>query len=237
MCVIYFFLFFFYSFQVVLAHSYAPLLVVVIMVKNEETVIRATLQPFVEGGVDSFFVLDTGSTDRTVAVTKEFFTEYGIEQAYIIQEPFIDFATSRNRALDLAQEKFSHAAFMLMIDAEWYINDARALIDFCHACLRHGDIYPSYLIHIGNEAFDNYVCRLIRCNHGVRFAGVVHETIIQQTHIKVPATIFFNYLPAAVGIEASHRRFIRDRELLYKEYQKNPYDTRTLFYLHVRVKI
>jgi tetratricopeptide (TPR) repeat protein len=228
--VIYFFSFF-YLLQAVAQHSYAPLLVVVIMVKNEETVMRATLQPFIEGGVDSFFVLDTGSTDRTVAVTKEFFAEYGIEQGYIAQEPFIDFATSRNHALDLAHEQFPHAAFMLMIDAEWYINDARALVDFCQSCLRRGDIYPSYLVRIGNETFDNYVCRLIRCNYGVCFAGVVHETIIQQTQIKAPKNIFFEYLPAAIGIEASYARFIRDRELLYKEYQKNSHDTRTLFYL------
>jgi hypothetical protein len=210
---------------------YDPLLVVVIMVKNEETVMHATLQPFVEGGVDSFFVLDTGSTDRTVAVTKGFFTQYGIEQAYIAQEPFIDFATSRNRALDLAQEKFPHAAFMLMLDAEWYINDAQALLDFCKTCLRRGDIYPSYLVRIVNESCARYTCRLIRCNYGVRFAGVVHETVVQQTQIKVPDNIFFNYSPAAIGIEASYARFVRDRELLYNTYKKNPSDARTLFYL------
>jgi glycosyltransferase involved in cell wall biosynthesis len=201
------------------------------MVKNEETVIRATLQPFIDGGIDSFFVFDTGSTDRTVEVVQKFFAEYSLEKAYIAQEPFIDFAASRNRALDLAQEKFPCAAFMLMIDAEWYINNARALVDFCQACLQRGDMYPSYLVRIINEAFDNYVCRLIRCNYEVRFAGVVHETVAQQTQIKVPKNIFFEYLPAVIGVEASKARFVRDRELLYKEYQKNPCDTRTLFYL------
>src|SRR6266436_8173383 len=85
--------------------DYDPILIVVLMVKNEETVMRATLQPFIDGGVDSFFIFDTGSTDNTIGVTESFFSEYGIMQGYIAQEPFIDFATSRNRALDLAQEK------------------------------------------------------------------------------------------------------------------------------------
>jgi hypothetical protein len=201
------------------------------MVKNEEAVMRATLQPFVDGGVDSFFVLDTGSTDKTVEVTQEFFVEHGLERAYIEQEPFIDFATSRNRALDLAQEKFPNAAFMVMIDAEWYINDARALLDFCGLCLERGDRYASYLMHIVNEVLDNYTCRLLRCNYGVRFGGVVHETIIQQTNARVPAEIYFEYLPSDAGWEKTAARFVRDRDLLHKEYQKNPYDTRTLFYL------
>ena len=225
------FLFFSCSLQSELLHNYDPLLVVVIMVKNEETVICSTLQPFIVGGVDSFFVLDTGSTDRTVEVTQQLFAKHAIERAYIAQESFIDFATSRNRALELAQEKFPYAAFMLMIDAEWYINDARALVDFCQLCLQHGDIYPSYLIRIGDGAFDNYVCRLIRCNRGVRFAGVVHEAIIQQTAIKVPKSIFFKYAPATIGVEASYTRLVRDRDLLYCAYQKNPSDSRTLFYL------
>ena len=41
---------------------------------------------------------------------------------------------------------------MVMIDAEWYINDARALVDFCQLTFERGDIYPSYLMHIINES-------------------------------------------------------------------------------------
>lgn len=220
-----------YGFCAAIECAYDPLLVVVIMVKNEETVMRATLQPFVDGGVRSFFVFDTGSTDRTMEVTEQFFAENNLEHAYIEQEPFIDFATSRNRALDLAQEKFPNAAFMVMIDAEWYINDAQELLKFCQLTLERGDTYPSYLMHIINEALDNYTCRLLRCNVGIRFAGVVHEAVIQSTRVKVPDTIFFEYLPARSGAEKTMARFVRDRELLLKEHQKHSYDTRTLFYL------
>ena len=225
-------LLFFYAAQALAEHNYNPLLVVVIMVKDEATVMRGTLQPFIDGGIDSFFVLDTGSTDRTIEVTEQFFAENSITQGYIVQEPFIDFATSRNRALDLAQEKFPNAAFMVMLDAEWYLNDARALHDFCQLAVERGDTHVSYTMHIiCNNAIDNYTCRLIRCNAGVRFGGVVHETVIQQTWAKVPEDIFFNYRPTHSGAEKTVARFKRDRDLLFKEYQKNPYDTRTLFYL------
>ena len=229
--VVFCFLFFMHSAYAAVKHNYDPLLVVVLMVKNEETVMRATLQPFVDGGINSYLIFDTGSTDHTVAVTQEFFEEHGVTDGYIVQEPFIDFATSRNRALDLAEEKFPQAAFMVMLDAEWYLNDARALGNFCESCLEQGDPYSSYLMHIVNEALDNYTCRLLRAGRGVRFGGVVHETIVQSSVAKVPATIYFEYLPEELGVEKTAARFVRDRELLFKEYQKNPYDTRNLFYL------
>jgi len=218
-----------YSLHAELPVNYDPVLVVVLMVKNEETVMRATLQPFIDGGVTSFFIFDTGSTDNTIGVTESFFSEYGIMQGYIAQEPFIDFATSRNRALDLAQEKFPHAAFMVMIDAEWYLNDARALVDFCQLCLEREDIYNSYLMYIAN--LGNYTCRLIRCNRDVRFAGVVHEVVAQSVCVKVPDTIYFEYLPESRGIEKTAVRFVRDRELLLTEHHNKPWCTRTLFYL------
>lgn len=211
--------------------TYDPILVIVLMVKNEETVMRATLQPFVDAGINSYLIFDTGSTDRTVEVTQEMFDEYGITQGYIFQEPFIDFATSRNRALDLAEEQFPNAAFMVMLDAEWYLNDASALLEFCEQCLYEGNPYSSYLMHIVNEALDNYTCRLLRCHRGLRFGGVVHETITQPTRVKVPDTIFFEYLPETIGIEKTLARFVRDRELLFREYQRNPHCSRTLFYL------
>jgi hypothetical protein len=223
---------FLFVLQCAYAHEqsiYDPILVVVLMVKNEETVMRATLQPFIDGGVDSFFIFDTGSTDNTIAVTEQFFAEHGITQGYIAQEPFIDFATSRNRALDLAQEKFPNAAFMVMPDAEWYLNDARALVKFCELCLQRGDVYSSYLMSIAN--LGNYICRLFRCNRGVRFMGVVHEVVAQAMSVKVPETIYFDFLPESHGIAKTAKRFVRDRELLLKEHENKPWCTRTLFYL------
>jgi len=50
-----------------------PLLVVVLMVKNEEDVINATIEPFIKAGIDSYFIFDTGSTDKTVETVKKFF--------------------------------------------------------------------------------------------------------------------------------------------------------------------
>jgi hypothetical protein len=97
-------------------------LVAVVMVKNEAHVMERTLQPLVDGGVTSFFILDTGSTDDTIKVTHDFFGKNIIDSYQIVQEPFINFAASRNRALELTEHYFPQSKFMLMIDAEWVVH-------------------------------------------------------------------------------------------------------------------
>ena len=75
------------------------LLVVVIMVKNEEDNIVPTLQPFISAGIKNFLVYDTGSTDKTVPNVKSFFKKYKCREI-IKNDPFIDFASSRDKCLD-----------------------------------------------------------------------------------------------------------------------------------------
>src|SRR6266851_1690628 len=91
-----------FSMQTIRADDHETPFAVVIMLKNEAEVIIPTLQLFVQSGVDSFLIYDTGSTDRTQNIVQDYFTQNNLSHAYVIEEPFIGFATSRNRALDLA---------------------------------------------------------------------------------------------------------------------------------------
>src|SRR5262245_29513686 len=107
-----------------------PLLVTVIMVKNEAGSLEATLQPMVDGGIQHFVVFDTGSTDGTQDIARAFFEKNNIPaaQAHIVEEPFIDFSTSRNHALEATEQLFPEATFMLMPDAEWYMHNTAELL-------------------------------------------------------------------------------------------------------------
>lgn len=204
-------------------------LVIVLMVKNEALVIKETLQPFVDGGASQFLIFDTGSTDNTQETAKEFFKDHNLSEAYVVEEPFIDFATSRNRALDVAEILFPEATFMLMPDAEWYIHGVEDLLSFCNEHI--DDINDSYGLFIKNPAISFITVRLIRCKTGVRFAGVVHEAINRGNLKNVPESSYFEWRPSAKGMEKSRERWKRDRDLLLKEHLKNPSDPRTLFYL------
>ena len=81
------------------------------MVKNEEPMINKTLEPFVKEGINSFLIFDTGSTDNTIKTVEAYFNKNDVKNWFIFQEEFVDFSTSRNRALDLAEEKFPDANF------------------------------------------------------------------------------------------------------------------------------
>src|SRR5581483_6679321 len=103
---------------------YESLIAIVIMVKNEADVIIPTLDPLLNAGIDCVLVYDTGSTDGTQTVVNTYFKDHHLDHAYVIEDPFIDFATSRNRALDIAETLFPHVTFFVMLDAEWYIHNA-----------------------------------------------------------------------------------------------------------------
>lgn len=209
------------------SEAWNPLLVVVIMVKNEQDSIVPTLKPFVDGGVDAFYVFDTGSTDRTVEVATEYLQECNV-RFVIGQEPFVDFATSRNRGLDLALEAFPNAVFMCMPDAEWYIRNAHDLLKFCAEHIH--DIQPAYLIRIASADIDFYTPRLIRCNAGMRFAGEVHEVLDYCARVQVPKHVMFDLSPSHYGAEKSRKRWERDLKIFERKFIEDPLGTRNLFY-------
>ncbi|MBM17482.1 MAG: hypothetical protein CL947_00255 [Epsilonproteobacteria bacterium] len=208
-----------------------PLLVVTIMVKNEEQVIAETLRPFLEAGVTSYLVFDTGSTDNTVEVTRTLFEQYEVTQGHIKQEAFVNFAVSRNRAIELTEELFPEAEFIFMIDAEWYTKNVKGLLEFCTQ--NRTNPILSYLIKMsqGNDNFVSYQQRLFKAHEGIRFEGAVHECLNTAITCKLPDDIFFVWDPREQGIIKSQQRWLRDKDLLLQEQEKSPRNPRTLFYL------
>jgi len=206
-----------------------PLLVVVLMVKNEEKVIIPTLEPYVRAGINSYLIFDTGSTDNTILTVQDFFKQNNVNNFYIEEEPFIDFAISRNRALDLAHEKFPNAVFMLMPDAEWYVNNVKGLLNFCQSHINDVN-NKTYLIKI-NSNINFYTPRLIRCHSNVKFAGAVHEVPLPAGNEKVEDSVNFDLGVSKLGYEKSKKRWERDLVILQKKYDENPNDSRSAFYL------
>lgn len=213
-----------------------PLMVIVLMVKNEETVINATLEPFLRAVPEltrnddlGFFIFDTGSTDKTVETVEAYFKENSIKNYTIMQEPFVDFATSRNRSIVLAKEKFSKSNFLLLIDAEWYGQNIATLIQFCKNNINNP--CPSYLFRVLSGNTDFCANRLMRTDANCFFKGVVHEVLMSDANQKLPYEICFEYKPRDRGIAKSAQRWLRDRDLLLKHHNENPNDSRTTFYL------
>lgn len=205
------------------------MLAIVVMLKNEASVIYETLLPYLTAGIKHFFIYDTGSTDDTLNITKNLLEEYAVIY-HLKQETFIDFATSRNRALLLAEQAFSDTPFILMPDAEWVLQDVSHLLAFCAKEVNTEE--PLYLIRIiVNGSLDFYVPRLFRTSAAIRFEGAVHEvppTIATKT---LPSNIHFQYNSSKEGIKKSKERWKRDLTLILNDYYEKPNHPRTLFYL------
>jgi glycosyltransferase involved in cell wall biosynthesis len=206
------------------------LLAVVLMVKNEENSIVKTVQPLLQGGVKTFFIFDTGSTDNTISAIEEFFKNSGITRYQIAQEPFINFSASRNRALDLAEEAFPDTIFLLMPDAEWYLENTVDLLKFCGKEMNGTTELYSISITSGCTF---YTSRLFRAKEGVRFKGKVHEAPIalKTQTVQIPAHIHFNHRSDRFGTEKTKKRWERDLQILLEEFFEDSTNPRTAFYL------
>ncbi len=205
------------------------LLVAVLMVKNEEPAMELTLQPLVDAGITDFLIYDTGSTDQTIQVTQNFFIKNDITNFVIEQAEWVDFSTCRNRALQLAEQYFSDATFMLMLDAEWILHNGEELLKFCKEHEHSDENLYGIKVSVHNYQID-YV-RLIRCGQNVRFQGRVHEFIDDKGYENVPNSVYFEWERSDYGKQKSEFRWLRDLDILLEDLQNDPENSRTVFYL------
>lgn len=83
----------------------------VIMVKDEEKRILTTLKS-IKNQVDGIVMLDTGSTDQTISISKSFALENNLS-FHLKKKTFQDFSTTRNIMLKFAK-KFDYTHLFLL---------------------------------------------------------------------------------------------------------------------------
>lgn len=105
--------------------------VVIILTLNEEANIAKAIASV--GDRASVLVLDSGSTDRTVAIASRF-------GARVHTLPFVDYATSRNHALELVQDDHDWV-FFLDADEEF----TAALWDEVEETIARNDVDGAYV--------------------------------------------------------------------------------------------
>jgi glycosyltransferase involved in cell wall biosynthesis len=207
------------------------------MLKNEHARLPVTLKS-VADHIDSLIIFDTGSTDDTIDILRKFSKEQLIP-LHLKEGEFVDFSTSRNVSLDFADEvaKEIESDFLLLMDCNDELRGGKQLRRFCEEQLKTKE--TAWLVN--QEWFSGvynkyYNLRLIKPNHTWRYCGVVHEYLQKQNQ----KDIYVNHkIPPPVCLfqdrtsddDKTGRRFTRDRELLLVEYEKNPEDARTVFYL------
>ena len=135
------------------------------IVKDEARVIRRSLAS-VKSLIDYWVIVDTGSTDGTQEVIKDFFKDLPGE---LHERPWVHFAHNRNEALQLAKSK---GDYLLFIDAD---DELVIPKQFQFPILNLG----YYLITQRDVAFnmDSLWPLLIDAHLDWNWVGVAHETL------------------------------------------------------------
>ena len=137
--------------------------------KNEEHTLARSLTSL-KGQVDELIVVDTGSTDNTVAVAKEYGAQvYHYEWTH-------DFAAARNAALDKAT-----GDWVIFLDAdEYFASESAAKLRQTIASAR-GDAITVTLVNIEEDTKQEFsrsvVLRLWQNKPTRRYVGKIHEHV------------------------------------------------------------
>jgi hypothetical protein len=195
-----------------------PRICLAMIVRNEADVIGELIGT-VAGLIDSWVIVDTGSDDGTQAVTRRLMAERDIP-GELHERPWVDFGHNRSEALGLAQ---GHGDYIWMMDAD---DRVVGTIDF------GGLSADAYLMRFHDGA-TYWRRQLFRAGLPWRYRGVLHEVAVCD----VPFTqepLEGDYRIQSRRLGARNRdpqKYARDAELLQAEVDRDPTNTRSIFYL------
>ena len=125
------------------------------IVKDEEKVIERALRSVLRT-VDTWCIVDTGSTDKTKEIIQKIADEFG-KPGHLYDRPWVNFGHNRSEALSLAK---THMKWCLMMDADDSLEgdaiDSSTLKDTVagyFVTIKHNSIVHTR-IHLFNTSFD-----------------------------------------------------------------------------------
>ena len=195
-----------------------PRLCLNMIVRNEAAIISRCLAS-VAPHISCWSILDTGSTDTTTTIIQEFFAAREIP-GEIHHGEFVDFATSRNQALDLCRASAQPFEYILLIDADMEIEAvAPGWLERLNA-----DAYS--LRQQGGLMYDNL--RLLKRTAKAEYVGVTHEFL--DVNGSTDRLSGISMLDHACGSNRADKS-TRDIRLLRQGLEADPNNLRYMFYL------
>ncbi len=198
------------------------------IVKNEEKHLKnclEALQPLMKQINCELIIADTGSTDRTVEIAKEY-----TDNVYHF-EWCGDFSAARNSTLDRAKGEW-----YMFLDADEYFQDVKNLVKFFNSKEHKQYNSATYIIRSfvdpSHEMYqDIRGVRLSKRLPIVRFKGIVHEALLRVVPVKNLDLIVLHYGYAYKDPEERKLKQNRNMELLLKEYNEMPDKTRSILHI------
>jgi glycosyltransferase involved in cell wall biosynthesis len=188
------------------------------IVRNEAPVIRRCLDSVIPL-IDTWVIVDTGSTDGTQQIIREHLADIPGE---LVERPWVNFAHNRSEALQLA---FGNADYILTIDADETIERAA---NFVMPPLTA----DSYNLEVHYAGCTYMRKQLVKASLPWRYSGVVHEYVHCDEAQSEAVLGGLRTLPRHDGARARDpQTYRRDALLLENALLDEPGNARYVFYL------
>ncbi len=200
------------------------------MIVKNETAVLPRLFRSLKDYVDYYVIVDTGSTDDTIAVIRREMSAYGID-GEVHERAWVNFGVNRQQALELAVAA-GKADWLLFIDAdeELGVSDPKF-----YEKLEPGVSYDIEK-HQGGTRYA--VPHLVNIRSGrFKWEGPVHNYLVTLAGPKqrvLRKDVWIVYHPGE-GAKShgltQEEKYLRDAKLLEDDLAKNPGNARSQFYL------
>jgi glycosyltransferase involved in cell wall biosynthesis len=207
------------------ARSHSPIILsTCLIVKNEEQRLPQCLESL-RSLADEIIVVDTGSSDRTVAFAKKY-------QARVFHFAWCDdFSQARNYAIAQAKGKW-----ILVIDADEVLE--QSAIATLQEVMQRDDCLAVNLLRSeidAKQAPYSLVLRLFRNHPAIKFTGIYHESIDQSVvalqaqephwqvlNVEVPVLLHYGYTDSEIQLK---HKYEFAKQLMHKHLEAFPNDS------------
>jgi glycosyltransferase involved in cell wall biosynthesis/tetratricopeptide (TPR) repeat protein len=204
--------------------DYDNLINLCIMVKNGGDEFVSMLEsnlPF----IDRWTILDTGSTDNTVANIRRIMAN---KPGSLYQEPFINFGVSRNRCLELAG---TQCTYNLMLDDTYHLKgDVRTFLQ----SIRGDQFADSFSIYITQTDIAYASNRIFKSKRNLKYKYAIHEVIQEENNVNVlipkQSANIEDIQTEKLWVRTINRKH-QDLIMLQEEIDTNPSDPRPYYYM------
>lgn len=201
-----------------------PAICLNMIVRNEAHIVGEVLEA-ITPYLASWVIVDTGSDDGTQDVIRGHMARFGIP-GELHERPWRNFGHNRSEALVLAQ---GHGDYIWVIDADDLVVGTP---DFDRLNALNVDVYQ-LRYYRPSDGLTYWRQQLFRDGVPWRYAGVVHEYPVCDGPF-VEKRLEGDYWIESRRLGARGQdplKYARDRDLLLAEVERNPDDTRAVFYL------
>lgn len=188
------------------------------IVKNEKDVIRRSLSS-AKPLIDYWVIVDTGSTDGTQAIIKEFMQDIPGE---LHERPWVDFGFNRTEALELAKNK---GDYLLFLDADDWIE---CPVDYAFPPLTK----DWYNVPSGNKELTYLLPFVVKASQPWKWVGVYHENLFLGKACETELLTGIRIMRGSDGARSHDPdKFQKAITILKGGLKKEPNNERYVFYI------